>query len=48
MALSYSTLDLLYLTFNCAKSFINVAVFSDHLQAAFAQNATELPDLVVL
>lgn len=44
----YSTLDLLYLTFNCAKNLVNVAVFSNHLQVAFGQNATGLPDLVVL
>ena len=43
-----STLDLFLLTFNCAKNFINVAVFASHLQAAFKQNATGLPDVVVL
>ncbi|KAH7316513.1 endonuclease/Exonuclease/phosphatase [Stachybotrys elegans] len=43
-----TTLDLLVLTFNCAKNFINAAVFANHLQAAFGQNATGLPDLVVL
>ncbi|KAF9879632.1 hypothetical protein CkaCkLH20_03175 [Colletotrichum karsti] len=42
-----STLDLFMLTFNCAKNFINVAVFSSHLHAAFQQNATGLPELVV-
>ncbi|KAF6827669.1 endonuclease/Exonuclease/phosphatase [Colletotrichum plurivorum] len=42
-----STLDLFMLTFNCAKNFINVAVFASHLHAAFKQNATGLPDLVV-
>lgn len=43
-----STLDLLVLTFNCAKSLVNPAVFASHLQSAFGQNATGLPDLVVL
>lgn len=42
------TLDLLFLTFNCAKTLIDTAVFSNHLGNAFGQNATELPDLVVL
>ena len=41
-------LDLLVLTFNCAKSLINVAVFAQHLQTAFSKNASGLPDLVVL
>lgn len=43
-----STLDLLVLTFNCAKSLVNSGVFATHLQSAFGQNATGLPDLVVL
>ncbi|KEY68748.1 hypothetical protein S7711_00619 [Stachybotrys chartarum IBT 7711] len=43
-----SALDLLVLTFNCAKNFINAAIFANHLQAAFGQNATGLPDIVVL
>ncbi len=43
-----STLDLLILTFNCAKNLINVPVFAAHLQHALTQNATGLPDLVVL
>jgi hypothetical protein len=43
-----STLDLLMLTFNCAKNLINVSIFAHHLQAALSQNATGLPDLVVL
>ncbi|KAM0326157.1 hypothetical protein ACHAQA_006751 [Verticillium albo-atrum] len=42
-----STLDLFVLTFNCAKKLINAAVFSSHLQAAFKQNATTLPEVVV-
>lgn len=41
-------LDLLVLTFNCAKELINVPVFAGHLQTAFGQNASSLPDLVVL
>ncbi|KAG5979087.1 hypothetical protein E4U55_005569 [Claviceps digitariae] len=43
-----STVDLLVLTFNCAKSFIHVGVFANHVQRAFADNATGLPDVVVL
>jgi hypothetical protein len=44
-----STLDLLILTFNCAKTFINPPVFAAHLHGALAaHNAADLPDLVVL
>jgi hypothetical protein len=44
-----STLDLLILTFNCAKNLINVDVFASHLHGALSQNANGLlPDLVVL
>lgn len=43
-----STLDLLFITFNCAKNLINPAVFAGHLHGALAQNSTGLPDLVVL
>ena len=43
-----STLDLVILTFNCAKNLIDVPVFAAHLQQALGQNATTLPDLVVL
>ena len=47
-----STLDLLVLTFNCAKNLISVPVFATHLQQALGggQNAStgELPELVVL
>ncbi|ATY61107.1 inositol 5-phosphatase [Cordyceps militaris CM01] len=43
-----STVDLLFLTFNCAKALINTPVFANHLEAAFGQNATDLPDLIVL
>lgn len=43
-----STLDLLFITFNCAKNFIDPAVFADHLGGALSQNSTGLPDLVVL
>ncbi|KAI9163327.1 Polyphosphatidylinositol phosphatase INP52 [Paramyrothecium foliicola] len=46
-SMASSALDLLVLTFNCAKNLINVAVFANHLQAAFGQNATGLPDVVV-
>ncbi|KAG5927481.1 hypothetical protein E4U42_002190 [Claviceps africana] len=43
-----STVDLLVLTFNCAKAFVHVGVFANHMQSAFAENATGLPDVVVL
>lgn len=43
-----STLDLLFLTFNCAKNFISIPVFAHHLKDAIGQNATGLPDLVAL
>ncbi|ODA83349.1 hypothetical protein RJ55_01862 [Drechmeria coniospora] len=43
-----STLDLLVVTFNCAKTLVDGGVFARHLQSAFGQNATALPDLVVL
>lgn len=43
-----STLDLLFLTFNCAKNLINVPIFASHLEAAISQNASSLPDLVAL
>jgi hypothetical protein len=43
-----STLDLLVITFNCAKALINPPIFAGHLQASFSQNASSLPDLVVL
>ncbi|KAK0633204.1 Endonuclease/exonuclease/phosphatase [Immersiella caudata] len=41
-----STLDLFFLTFNCAKNLIDVGVFSSHLYGALSQNASGLPDLV--
>ncbi|KAG5928569.1 hypothetical protein E4U53_002625 [Claviceps sorghi] len=43
-----STVDLLVLTFNCAKAFVHVGVFANHMQSAFAENAAGLPDVVVL
>lgn len=43
-----STLDLLFITFNCAKNLINPTVFASHLQGALLQNSAALPDLVVL
>ncbi|KAG6041538.1 hypothetical protein E4U41_003698 [Claviceps citrina] len=43
-----STIDLLVVTFNCAKSFVHVGVFANHMHTAFANNATGLPDIVVL
>ncbi|KAB5528897.1 DNase I-like protein [Coniochaeta sp. 2T2.1] len=43
-----STLDLLFITFNCAKNLVNPGVFASHLHGALTQNAnTGLPDLVV-
>lgn len=48
---SFPTLDLFLLTYNCAKVPINVPDFAIHLQRAIADNAaaaTILPDLVVL
>jgi hypothetical protein len=43
-----STLDLFILTFNCAKNLIDASVFASHLHGALLQNASGLPDLVVL
>lgn len=43
-----STLDLLFLTLNCAKNLISVPVFAAHLQQALTRKAAGLPDLVVL
>ncbi|KAG9499822.1 hypothetical protein J7337_008284 [Fusarium musae] len=43
-----SSIDLLYLTFNCAKNLLDIPVFGSHLQTAFRQNATGLPEVVVL
>lgn len=43
-----STLDLLMLTFNCAKEIVNVGLFAKHLQAAMEEGGTGLPDVVVL
>lgn len=44
-----STLDLLMLTFNCAKNLINVAIFAKHLQTALGGDGSSgLPDVVVL
>lgn len=43
-----SMLDLMVLTFNCAKTFINVPIFARHLQDAFGKNASGLPDVIVL
>ncbi len=44
-----STLDLLILTFNCAKNLINPPVFAGHLQDSLARGVEgRLPDLVVL
>jgi hypothetical protein len=42
-----STLDLVILSFNCAKNLINPTVFASHLHGALSQDAG-LPDLVVL
>ncbi|KAI0110971.1 DNase I-like protein [Hypoxylon sp. NC0597] len=42
------TLDVFILTFNAAKREINIPVFARHLYNAFGQNATTLPELVVI
>lgn len=47
-AMAPSALDLLMLTFNCAKEMINVGLFAKHLQAAVEERGNGLPDLVVL
>ncbi|KAI6088399.1 DNase I-like protein [Hypoxylon rubiginosum] len=43
-----STLDVFILTFNAAKHHINIPVFARHLYNAFGQNASTLPELVVI
>ncbi|KAM0252438.1 hypothetical protein ACHAP5_001085 [Fusarium lateritium] len=45
---STASIDLLFLTFNCGKNLLDVPVFSAHLKTAFRQNATDLPQVVVL
>ncbi|KAK2590232.1 hypothetical protein QQS21_012094 [Conoideocrella luteorostrata] len=47
-AMAPSTVDLLVLTFNCAKNLVNVGVFANHVHTAFTNNAAGLPDIVVL
>ncbi|KAG5977217.1 hypothetical protein E4U56_000181 [Claviceps arundinis] len=47
-AMQPPTVDLLVLTFNCAKALIHAGVFANHAHTAFANHATELPDVVVL
>ncbi|KAB5517289.1 DNase I-like protein [Coniochaeta sp. 2T2.1] len=43
-----STLDLLFITLNCAKNLVNPGVFASHLHGALTRNATTgLPNLVV-
>ncbi|RYP26810.1 hypothetical protein DL768_011528 [Monosporascus sp. mg162] len=42
------TVDIFILTFNAAKNSINVPGFANHLYNAFHNNATTLPELVVL
>ncbi|KAI1411419.1 DNase I-like protein [Hypoxylon sp. FL1857] len=42
------TLDVFILTFNAAKREIDIPVFARHLYNAFGQNATTLPELVVI
>ncbi|KKA30977.1 hypothetical protein TD95_001339 [Thielaviopsis punctulata] len=41
-------LDLFMLTFNCAKVAVDVGVFATHLHTALIDQATQLPELVVL
>ena len=43
-----AVLDVLILTFNCAKNFVEVPVFATHLGRALTQNAAGLPDVVVM
>ncbi|KAI1744448.1 Endonuclease/exonuclease/phosphatase [Xylaria scruposa] len=43
-----TSLDVFILTFNAAKEQINPHVFASHLRNAFAQNATGLPELIVI
>ena len=43
-----SALDLFILTFNCAKNLVNTVTFASDLRGALSQNATGLPELVVL
>ncbi|CCE26674.1 uncharacterized protein CPUR_00143 [Claviceps purpurea 20.1] len=47
-AMQPPTVDLLVLTFNCAKALIHAGVFANHAHTAFANHATGLPDVVVL
>ncbi|KAI0532486.1 Endonuclease/exonuclease/phosphatase [Xylaria digitata] len=42
------SLDVFILTFNAGKARINPSIFALHLRNAFAQNATDLPELVVI
>ncbi|RYP69969.1 hypothetical protein DL771_005760 [Monosporascus sp. 5C6A] len=42
------TVDIFILTFNAAKNLINVPSFANHLYNAFSNNATTLPELVVI
>lgn len=43
-----AAVDVLFLTFNCAKALIDVPVFARHVENVFHTRATELPELVVL
>jgi hypothetical protein len=45
---SPSMLDLLIVTFNCGKALIETKPFASALYGGLKQNATGLPDLVVL
>ncbi|KAI1092168.1 DNase I-like protein [Rostrohypoxylon terebratum] len=45
---SATYLDVFVLTFNAAKREIDVPVFARHLHHAFGQNASSLPDLLVI
>ncbi|KAF2970928.1 hypothetical protein GQX73_g2642 [Xylaria multiplex] len=42
------SLDVFILTFNAGKARINPSILALHLRNAFAQNATDLPELVVI
>ena len=43
-----STMDVMYLTFNCEKTLVDVPVFADHLLGAFSDGASSLPEILVL
>jgi hypothetical protein len=48
MTTTTASLDVFILTFNAAKQQVDAPTFARHLRNAFTQNATTLPELVVL